>query len=152
MKILFFVFKLLIIFNYKINYDRIIEQNGDFKFNEIYRITNSFNNLHFKIIKNNLIILSSKQSNFRLILIKSNIYYIESLYNKKRLGIDDNDKIKMYDKNEIACNSKIKWFIIKLYKNNYLIKNEFNHKYIEANNFEIQCSNRKLTFLNNTLN
>ena len=138
------------IFNYETMNNKNFNTESFFKFNEIYRITSLFNDLSFKIIKNNFIKLDSKQSYFRLLLIKSNLYYIESLYNKNRLGIDSNDKIKIYKKDGIAFNSKTKWFIIKLFKNNYLIKNEFNNKYIKADNFEIQCTNRIINFLNNS--
>ena len=70
MKFLFFIAVLRII-NMQI-------QNG------IYLIKN-LNNNNYLTIENNNLILSNKQTNFRIILIKYNIYIIETKHKRKKI-------------------------------------------------------------------
>jgi len=107
--------------------------------NGIYRIFSKSNNFYFTI-KNDKLILSDKQSNFRFIPIINNTYYIEYKTTNKRLGITENDKFKLYNKKKGLNNTRLFWNIIKIFKNEYLIRNNFNKKYIHAYNCILQFS------------
>ena len=54
----------------------------------------------------------------------------------------------MYNKNKINL-SKIIWKVIKIKKNNFLIKNTYNNKYLEVNNYKLQCLNSIIDVLIN---
>ena len=93
----------------------------------IYAIKYLANNLYFKLERNNLI-LSKKQSNFRLISIKQNLYYIEIMNTRKKLGVNNNNKIKIYDNKEKINENKKIWNITRVRENEYIIYNLFNFK------------------------
>ena len=121
--------------NYKNNTNEI------YKFNGIYTINSLINN-HYFAFKNNIIILSNKQINFRLVPIISFSYYIESRGKRKKIGINENGKIIFYDKLDNNNKNKVIWNIIKVNNNGYLIQNIFSKKFIEVDNDEeIKCSN-----------
>jgi hypothetical protein len=63
----------------------------------IYTIKNVLSNLYLST-KNNKLLISNIKSHFRLILIKSNIYLIETRFKKKLIGIDDKNSIKLYSR------------------------------------------------------
>ena len=113
----------------------------------IYAIKYLANNLYFKLERNNLI-LSKKQSNFRLISIKQNLYYIEIMNTRKKLGVNNNNKIKIYDNKEKINENKKIWNITRVRENEYIIYNLFNFKIIEIINNSIKCS-RNITDLFN---
>ena len=93
--------------NYKNNTNEI------YKFNGIYTINSLLNN-HYFAFKNNIIILSNKQINFRLVPIISFSYYIESRGKRKKIGINENGKIIFYDKLDNNNKNKVIWNIIKV--------------------------------------
>jgi hypothetical protein len=109
--------------------------------NGIYLIKN-LDNIYYLTIENNKLILSSKQTNFRIILIKSNnIYIIETKHKRKKLGIDDNDKIILYNYYKDIINpKKIFWYITQNSEKEFFIQNVYNHKYLEINNNSFECS------------
>jgi len=107
--------------------------------NGIYLIKNLENNYYLTVDKNNLI-LSNKQTNFRLIFIKSNTFIIETKHNKKKIGIDDKDKIVIYNYIGNIKKTKIFWNITQNLRKEFLIQNLYNHKYIEINYSSFQCS------------
>ena len=140
MKLLnFFEFLFIIIFINGRNY-KTIYNFEEFKINGIYIIKNYFNNYYFKLKNNNLIVLN-KFSYFHIIPFKSNFYYIESFYKKKRLGLDKNNNVALFKINKNINNNKVIWNIIKISDEKYLIKNINNEKYLEINNYGLICIN-----------
>ena len=115
-------------------------KNSIYKFNGIYTINSLLNN-HYIAFKNNIIILTNKQINFRLVPIALYSYYIESRGKKKKLGITDNGKIIFYDKSNYNKN-KVIWNIFEVNNNEYLIQNNYNQRFIEVDNDDkVKCSN-----------
>ena len=110
--------------------------------NGVYSIFCISNHLYFTV-KTNKLILSDIQSNFRFVPVKSNIYYIEHKSTNKRLGINNNDKIILYNKNRKINRTKISWIIYKTFINEYLIQNNYKKKYIFANNSSLQFIKNK---------
>ena len=109
--------------------------------NGIYIIKNLFTNYYIYLFENRLI-LSKEQTNFRLILIESNLYYIETKHSRKKIGVNANNKIIKYNSDEkIKNENKIIWNLIKINENEYYIQNLYNLKYIEINELSLQCSN-----------
>ena len=108
--------------------------------NGVYRISSLSNNFYLKLKKNELLLLN-EFSYFRLILIELKSYYIELVYNNKKLGIDDFNKIKLYNEKEITIINKVIWDITKINDNQYLIQNKFTRKCLQVNNYKIICHN-----------
>jgi hypothetical protein len=113
----------------------------------IYAIKYLANNLYFTLERNNLI-LSKIQSNFRLILIKQNLYYIEIMNTRKKLGVNNNNKIIIYDNKEKINENKKIWNITKVRENEYIIYNLYNFKIIEIINNSIKCSRNIIDLFN----
>lgn len=113
--------------------------------NGVYKITSLANNYNFNI-KNNLLILLSEHSNFRLIHIQFNEYYLESIYRNQKVGINDKYHIKIYDK-IIKNNEKFIWKIININKNEFLIQNRYNLKFLESISYKLICRNT-INFVN----
>ena len=137
------LFLLVSIFNHKIKI--INKKNKKLKFNGIYRINtlSKDNNNYISIYKNSLII-SNLTTGFNIIP-ENSYYYLES--KGLRLGIGETNLIILYNKknktkkNQII-DSKLKWNIIKINKNKYLIKNHFTNNFIESNKNSLQCINK----------
>ena len=140
------IFILIFIFIYFINLNIYItykNKNIKNKLKGIYKITSlSYNNSF--IIENNItLVLSNIHEYFRLINIKSNIYFIESRSLNKNLGVNNNNEIILYDKDYKKLNiSIISWNLIKVNENQFLIQNKFSQKYIEAKNFTLLYLNK----------
>ena len=147
MKVYFLIYVFNPIFNTEKKY-KYFFHNINILSNEIYRISSLSNGFYFTIYNNELI-LSNIQNNFRLIPIESNQYYIELRYLNKKLGINENNNIILYNNKENINNKKLIWYLIKINKNEYLIQNKFNQKFIEADNFKLKCSNNYYFFNNN---
>ena len=113
--------------------------NKNEKINGIYSIFSLSNNLYLSI-KNDKLIFSDIQSNFRFIPIESNIYYIDYKYTK-RLGVNNNDKIILYNKKQKLKQSKLFWSIYNIYQNEYLIQNHYKNKFIYVQNSRIKFIN-----------
>ena len=92
--------------------------------------------------------LSNLYSNFRLIRDKSDGFYIESIYNKKRISINDNDRIILYNYKEKKNQQKMIWNLIKL-KNGYLIQNKYSLKYIKEKNLNLVCYDKSENLYDN---
>ena len=116
----------------------------------IYTIKNVLSNLYLST-KNNKLIISNIKSHFRLILIKSNIYLIETRFKKKKIGIDDKNSIKLYNReiNAKYNNFKIYWNLIEINKNEFLVQNRFNNYFLEVKNNRIVLTERTFNFINN---
>ena len=54
--------------------------------NGIYIIKNYFNN-YYLYLEQNKLILSKEQTNFRLILIEPNFYYLETKHSRKKMEL-----------------------------------------------------------------
>ena len=134
MKYLFLLLYFMPLFNSEYNI-----KISNLKLNGIYRVLSKSSNLYFTI-KNNKLILSEIQSNFRFIPIESNIYYIEYKYTNNRLGITNNCKFKFFNIKNKVNKEKIMWKIIKIFQDEYLIQNIFNKKFIQVNNYILQFS------------
>ena len=120
-------------------------KTSNLKLNGIYRILSKSSNLYFTI-KNNKLILSEIQSNFRFIHIESNLYYIEYKYTNNRLGITNNSKFKFFNIKNKVNKEKIMWNLINIFQDEYLIQNIFNKKFIQVNNDILQFSEKIYQF------
>ena len=150
MKIFFPSFFILIFGFVNINKQKIIMENYYEK--GIYKIFNLLNNNYLGINNKDNILFANKNTYFRLIEIElnSNKYLIQSKNKNKFLGIEDKDNILLYNIQEILNLETIIWKIIKIKKQFFLVKNNYNNKYLEANNIGIQCSHEKL-FINGNI-
>ena len=139
-KIIFITFILMafikIINNYKKNYN-----TKNYLLNGVYKITSIVNNQNLKL-KKNYLKLQNEYSYFRIIILKSNEYFIETIINNKRLGIDKKDHLKLYNQIEKESIEYIIWNIIKINDNQFLIQNKYNQKLLEAQNYKIICKNK----------
>ena len=118
--------------------------------NGIYIIKNVFYNYYFTI-KANKLLLSNIQTNFFLIFIEKNLYYIQTKNKRKIVGIDKNNKIVIYNYNKNKINNKKIWNITKIRNNCYIIQNYFNHKYIEITNLDLKCTYNINHLLNHSI-
>ena len=143
MKKFIILFLLVSIFNHKII--NLFKKNKKLKFNGVYRLNtlSNDNNNYISIYKNSLII-SNITTGFNIIP-ENSYYYLES--KGLRLGIGESNLIILYNKkNKTKKNkiidSKLKWNIIEINKNKYLIKNYFTNNFIESNKNSLQCINK----------
>ena len=103
----------------------------------------------FTVYKNNLILNDKSSSFFQFIKEDYNSYYILfSIFGKKRIGINIKNQIISYEKKEIIDKKKITWNLIEVYKNLYIIENNFNHKILEENNNLISFNNTNYENIN----
>ena len=130
----------------KIGKQKIIKHNNNLI--EIGKIFNLLNNKYLSIENNIITLLSDSNTYFSLTKFgsNSNNYLIEYKNHNKYLGIDEQGNILLYD-NKIDL-SKIIWKVIKIKKNNFFVKNTYNNKYLEVNNYKLQCLN-SINFLIN---
>lgn len=83
-----------------------------------------------------------KNPYFRLFEIRPNSsYYLIKSKNKNLiLGVDEKDNILLYNKKEIFFDiKKIIWKLIRIKNNYFFIKNNYNNKFLEANNIKLEC-------------
>ena len=142
MKTYFFKYKLLLIF--KIYNIITNELNG------IYNIKSFATNLYFSF-KNNKLILSNNKSQFRISLISSNLYLINSRFKNKRIGVDGKNNIKIYNNMDYKNNINIYWKIIKINDNSFIIQNEFNQNFLEVKNNQLYCCSKSFLFIKNNI-
>ena len=62
------------------------------------------------------------------------------------MGINEESQIIFYNKKENPKKLKIYWNIYEINKNQFIIKNKYNNKFIEANNTNLKFSN-EISFL-----
>ena len=96
--------------------------------NEIFFIKSVFKNFYFAINKNEFM-LSKRLNTVKIIKIEP-FTYIISFNQYKRIGIDKNNNIIIYNSHSIINIQKLYWNFIKINKNQYLIKNKYNKKYL----------------------
>ena len=100
------------------------------KFNGIYNINCILlDEGNMKIDNNNYLIPTDKKISYRIINIDKNIYFIESIYAKVRLGVNDKNELKFFYRSEYMFmnESKIMWEFIEIKK-----KVLFNKKYFQS--------------------
>ena len=105
-----------------------------------YRIDSLYNGYSITIQDEKVKIKHNKKGdsqNFIFNKIESNSYYIESRLNEKRIGINENNELVIYDNDDDKNNDKMIWNII-LYESNYninntkfLIQNKYNLNFLE---------------------
>ena len=127
-----------------INVQKTIQK---FLYNEVYRIKSLENNLYFSLI-NNMIVLSNRQINFIFIGANKNYYYIKIYRKNEIVGINENNEIIVYKKYGNTQNLKVVWNILEYNKNEYLLQNLFNKKFIEVNNDKLQFSDINSFYIN----
>ena len=150
----------LLVSNYKIFNNKIYNvyilflliflsnSKNDYKLDGIYNIININNNLNFKISNNKIILTTNHKSNFRIINIKNNSYYIRTIFRNLDLGINNEDKIILF-RNKDENNLKFQWNIIKIDKKKYsIITNKYNNKILEVSRNELKFSDEKNLIIN----
>ena len=137
MKELLFFFVFIFLFNFKqiISKKDVIHKNN-LNINGVYYIKSLLNKKYFSN-DNNTFFLSKKLNQIKISEKRPLIYCIVFKEDNSSLGIDDNNRIIIYDQNFKVNTTKILWKIKKLYKSKYIIKNMFNHKYIMIYNDNI---------------
>jgi len=127
---LLLIFQLFHLFNFKqLIFNKSIIHKNHFNKNGVYFIKSLFNNYYFSDKKNKFI-LSNRLTQIKIIENKPYTYLILFINYNRNLGIDDKNRIILYNQNNIINIKKIVWELIKIDENIYLIKNIFNQKYI----------------------
>ena len=135
---IFLLFEIFIILNKNIILS--VNNNDNYQLNGIYIINSISSNLFFSI-QGDILTLTNFKSHFRFILIESNTYFIESRITKKRIGTDEFNNIKIYNKKNNLDNVKLFWNIIKINQNIFTIKNKYNQKYLISYNNKLEFEN-----------
>ena len=125
--------------------------------NAYYRIDSVFNKYSISEEKEKVKMNLEKKGdsqNFIFKKINDIIYYIELRHHNLRLGVDDENNVVFYKKEDEKNAKKIEWVIepykdYDIKKNNYFtIKNNYNSNYLELSgdkNFTLKCSTREQT-------
>ena len=106
-----------------------------------YEINSNLNNLYLSV-KNKKLIISNIQFFFKIIPLTKSSYIIK--FKKEKVGIDDNNKIIVYNNIENIEIKKYCWKFYNIKRNQYLIKNEYNNKLIEVCDNYIKISNNNI--------
>ena len=93
-------------------------------------------------MKNNEVMLSNMKFSFHIIPI-TNISYIIQI-KRKNLGINENNKLIIYNNLENIEITKYSWNIYNIRRNLYFIQNLYNNKLLEINRDYIKISNNKI--------
>ena len=120
---------------------QIENENIEYLMEGFYEINSNLNNLYLSL-KNKKIIISNIKFSFNIIPLTNFSYIIKS--RKEKLGIDDNNKITIYNNTENIDIKKYSWNFYNIKKNQYLIKNEYNKKLIEVSDNYIKISNNNI--------
>ena len=128
-------FILLLISQINIILTENTNQTEEIIFNAVFRIDSFLNNLSLIIDDKNKLNCTQnrikKNEYFRIRPSNlSNSYYIESGVYNKFLGINNRNQIILVKDNELK-ESRIKWHIIKLKENEFLIQNIFSYNFLE---------------------
>ena len=121
------------------------------KLDGIYTIKSVSSDLYFSF-ENNKLIISNIKNHFRIVLVESNVYLIETRFKKKRIGLDGKNAIRLYKSGiNIDDNNKIYWNLIEINKNQFLIQNKYNNNFLEIINNKINFSKISLDSIINRL-
>jgi hypothetical protein len=135
-KVFFILYEVLSTFLY------IKNEKIDYLYEGYYEINSYLNNLYLSLKKKQLIISKIKCS-FNIIP-KTKFSYIIQFGNQK-LGIDDNNKIIVYNNIENIEIKKYCWNIYNIKKNLYFIQNLYNNKLIEVNGNYVKISSNNIS-------
>ena len=123
------------------------QETNNLEFKGIYRIDSLLNN-NFSLTEENycLQLFDGKDKTgqiFRLIKTENDTFFIEVKKNKRRLGVNKMGHVLSTNSNtrDKYYRDTMEWNIIKLEENQYIIQNVGNLKFMEINNYFIQCIN-----------
>lgn len=121
----------------------------NYMINEVYNIINLYTNLYLDINDNKIVLSPKKKSYFRIIFIKNNSYFIESIRNYK-LGINSLGKIilnKIVDETDL----QFQWNIINIKKNYIKIQNKYNLEFLEVKDKSLKLTENHIFNRDNLL-
>jgi hypothetical protein len=136
MKKIFFLLYAFIIILFQIE-----NQNIEYLTEGFYEINSHLNNLYLSL-KNKKIIISNTKFSFNIIPLSNFSYIIKS--RKEKIGINDNNKIIVYNNTENIDIKKYSWNFVNIKRSQYLIKNEYNNKLVEVGDNYIKISNNSI--------
>lgn len=130
-----------------------INRNVRTQLNGIYIVKNILTDLYLSFW-NDKLILSNKKSHFRIKLIKSNIYLIETRIKKRIIGVSKNDEIILYNNHIENKNYKTHWNLTGINNNIFIIQSQYNGKFLTIKNNRVQLveKNFDLDEINNAIN
>ena len=116
-----------------------IEEKESEQFNAVYRVDSKEKGYPLTIDKGKVQFSSKKggkEQNFRIIPAgtNKNSYYIIAKSFNKKIGINDNGDLILYNLDDLANIEKTRWNFIKIEDKKYFLQNAFNKKYVEIKN------------------
>ena len=116
-----------------------IEEKESEHFNAVYRVDSKEKGYPLTIDKGKVQFSSKKggkEQNFRIIPAgtNKNSYYIIAKSFNKKIGINDNGDLILYNLDDLANIEKTRWNFIKIEDKKYFLQNAFNKKYVEIKN------------------
>ena len=116
-----------------------IEKNESEQFNAVYRVDSKEKGYPLTIDKGKVQFSSKKggkEQNFRIIPAgtNKNSYYIIAKSFNKKIGINDNGDLILYNLDDLTNIEKTRWNFIKIEDKKYFLQNAFNKKYVEIKN------------------
>ena len=158
-KIIFILIIITAKINYIINQNNNTEIKDNYRFNAVYRIDSLKNGNSLNARDSKLDFSPTregKERNFRIIPADSDLYYIESKAFNKKLGVNLNDEVSLfekYDSDEFL--EETYWNITKINENEYIIENNYTKKFLENSESKLICQKNFSKLFendNNTLN
>ena len=116
-----------------------IEEKESEQFNAVYRVDSKEKGYPLTIDKGKVQFSSKKggkEQNFRIIPAgnNKNSYYIIAKSFNKKIGINDNGDLILYNLDDLTNIEKTRWNFIKIEDKKYFLQNAFNKKYVEIKN------------------
>ena len=133
--------KLFLLYEIIIILFKIGIENIEYLTEGFYEINSHLNYLYLSV-KNNKLIISEIKYSFNIIPLSKFSYIIK--FRNQKIGIDDNNKITIYNNTENIDIKKYSWNFYNIKRNQFLIKNEYNNKLVEACNNYIKISNNNI--------
>ena len=133
--------KLFLLYEIIIILFKIGIENIEYLTEGFYEINSHLNYLYLSV-KNNKLIISEIKYSFNIIPLSKFSYIIK--FRNQKIGIDDNNKIAIYNNTENIDIKKYSWNFYNIKRNQFLINNEYNNKLVEACNNYIKISNNNI--------
>ena len=133
--------KLFLLYEIIIILFKIGIENIEYLTEGFYEINSHLNYLYLSV-KNNKLIISEIKYSFNIIPLSKFSYIIK--FRNQKIGIDDNNKITIYNNTENIDIKKYSWNFYNIKRNQYLIKNEYNKKLVEVSDNYIKISNNNI--------
>ena len=133
----FFIRFKIMPFIFLISISNALVIKNESQFDAIFRIDSKENNYSLKLEKNVLLFIDCKEGKeelFRITPLQDDIYHIVYKPMNQFFGIDDKGEIKLYNQETNDISEKIKWKIITINDNEYVIQNIHNGKFLEMKN------------------